>query len=189
MKTEKEKMLAGELYNAFTAELVAERDKIKNLLHHYNRLLPTDTTAKRQLLREMLGHCGEQFIIEQPFYCDYGYNIFLGENFFANFNCVILDEAPVKFGSDVLLGPNVSIYTVNHALNPERRKAALEIAKPVTIGNNVWVGGNTVILPGVSIGDNAVIGAGSVVTKDIPANTIAVGNPCKVLRPITEDDI
>ncbi|RYG32762.1 MAG: sugar O-acetyltransferase, partial [Chitinophagaceae bacterium] len=137
MKTEKEKMLAGELYNAFDSSLVAERDKIKNLLHHYNQLLPTDTAAKKSFLKEMLGQCGEQYIIEQPFYCDYGYNIRLGENFFSNFNCVILDEAVVNIGSDVLLGPNVSIYTVNHALNPERRKAALEIARPVTIGNNV----------------------------------------------------
>lgn len=189
MKTDKEKMLSGELYDAYVPELVAERNVVKERMHIHNRLLPSQLEEREVLIKETLGSTGNKFLIEQPFFCEYGYNIHLGENFFSNFNCVILDEAPVRFGDDVLLAPNVSIYTVNHAANAERRKAALEYAKPVTIGNNVWIGGNSVILPGVTIGDNTIIGAGSVVTRNIPANVIAAGNPCKVIRPITEDDI
>lgn len=189
MKTVKEKMLAGELYDAYVPELVEERNRAKEQMHIHNSLLPSKLEERETIIREVLGSTGNKFLIEQPFFCEYGYNIHLGENFFSNFNCVILDEAPVHFGNDVLLAPNVCIYTVNHALNAERRKAALEYARPVTIGNNVWIGGNSVILPGVTIGDNTVIGAGSVVTKSIPANVIAAGNPCKVLRAINEEDI
>ena len=189
MKTVKEKMLAGELYDAYVPELVEERNRAKEQMHIHNSLLPSKLEERETIIREVLGSTGNKFLIEQPFFCEYGYNIHLGENFFSNFNCVILDEAPVHFGNDVLLAPNVCIYTVNHALNAERRRAALEYARPVTIGNNVWIGGNSVILPGVTIGDNTVIGAGSVVTKSIPANVIAAGNPCKVLRAINEEDI
>ncbi len=189
MKTVKEKMIAGELYDAYVPELVEERNRAKEQMHIHNSLLPSKLEERETIIREVLGSTGNKFLIEQPFFCEYGYNIHLGENFFSNFNCVILDEAPVHFGNDVLLAPNVCIYTVNHALNAERRKAALEYARPVTIGNNVWIGGNSVILPGVTIGDNTVIGAGSVVTKSIPANVIAAGNPCKVLRAINEEDI
>jgi len=189
MKTIKEKMLSGELYDAYVPELVAERKKVQELMHKHNSLLPGMMEEREKIIKEVLGTVRSKFLIEQPFFVEYGYNIHLGENFFSNFNCVILDEAPVRFGNDVLLAPNVAIYTVNHAFNAERRRAGLEYALPVTIGNNVWVGGNTVILPGVTIGDNTVIGAGSVVTRNIPANVLAAGNPCKVIRPITEDDI
>lgn len=189
MKTEKEKMASGELYDAYVPELVAERNVVKEKMHYYNSLAPSRLAEKEGIIREVFGSIGQKFLIEQPFFCEYGYNIHVGENFFSNFNCVILDEAPVHIGNDVLLAPNVSIYTVNHAINPGRRKAALEYCRPVTIGNNVWIGGNTVIVPGVTIGDNTVIGAGSVVTKSIPANVVAAGNPCKVIRAITDDDI
>lgn len=189
MKTDKEKMLSGELYDAYVPELVAERNVVKERMHIHNSLLPSQLEQREALIKETLGSTGTKFLVEQPFFCEYGYNIHLGENFFSNFNCVILDEAPVHFGDDVLLAPNVSIYTVNHAANADRRKAALEYAKPVTIGNNVWIGGNSVILPGVTIGDNTIIGAGSIVTRSIPANVIAAGNPCRVIRAITEDDI
>lgn len=189
MKTAKEKMAAGELYDAYVPELVEERNIVKEKMHYYNSLAPSKLDEKREIILEVVGSIGEKFLIEQPFFIEYGYNIHIGENFFSNFNCVILDEAPVHIGNDVLLAPNVSIYTVNHAFNAGRRKAALEYCKPITIGNNVWVGGNSVILPGVTIGDNTVIGAGSVVTKSIPANVLAAGNPCKVIRPITDDDI
>ncbi|MET0392115.1 MAG: sugar O-acetyltransferase [Chitinophagaceae bacterium] len=189
MKTEKEKMASGELYDAYVPELVKERDWAKEKMYQYNNLSPLLSEERQNLIRQVVGTTGNKFLIESPFYVEYGYNIHLGENFFSNFNCIILDEAPVRFGNDVLLAPNVSIYTVNHALHPGRRRAALEYARPVTIGNNVWIGGNSVILPGVTIGDNTVIGAGSVVTKNIPANVVAAGNPCKVLRAITDDDI
>jgi len=189
MKTDKEKMLSGELYQAYVPELIAERDRAKEMMYIYNSFPPSKFEERRKLIREVFGSIGEKFTLEQPFFCEFGYNIHIGENFFSNFNCVILDEAPVTIGNDVLLAPNVCIYTVNHATNPERRRAALEYARPITIGNNVWIGGNSVILPGVTIGDNTIIGAGSVVTKSIPANVIAAGNPCKVIRAITEDDI
>jgi len=184
MQTEKQKMLSGELYNAFDAALVAERSHAKEIIYEYNKLRPSQTEERKLVIKKLFGSVGAEFIIEQPFYCDYGCNIRIGENFFANFNCVILDEAPVRFGRNVMLGPNVSIYTAGHPLDIETRNAGVEYAYPVTIGNNVWVGGNVIILPGVSIGDNSVIGAGSVVTKNIPANVVAVGNPCKVLRGI-----
>ncbi len=189
MKTEKEKMAAGELYDAYVTELVEERAWAKDKMFDLNNLAPSNLEERNKIIKEVLGSTGQKFLIESPFFVEYGYNIHLGENFFSNFNCVILDEAPVRFGNDVLLAPNVSIYTVNHAFNPERRRAALEYCRPVTIGNNVWIGGNSVILPGVTIGDNTVIGAGSVVTKNIPANVVAAGNPCKVLRAINENDI
>ena len=189
MKTEKEKMASRELYDAYVTELVEERAWAKDKMFELNNLAPSKLEERNEIIREVLGTTGQKFLIESPFFVEYGYNIHLGENFFSNFNCVILDEAPVRFGNDVLLAPNVSIYTVNHAFNAERRRAGLEYCRPVTIGNNVWIGGNSVILPGVTIGDNTVIGAGSVVTKNIPANVVAAGNPCKVLRAINEGDI
>jgi len=189
MKTLNEIRLAGELYDAYVPELIKERNLIKDKIFEFNKLNPNNLPEREKLVREMVATTGKNFLIESPFYLEYGYNVHLGENFFSNFNCVILDEAPVHFGDDVLLAPNVSIYTVNHPLNAERRRAGLEYARPVTIGNNVWIGGNTVILPGVTIGDNTVIGAGSVVTKSIPANVLAAGNPCRVIREITDKEI
>ena len=188
MKTEKQKMRAGELYNSFDAELTSERETAKERLYTYNRLRPSETEERKELLKGLLGSAGETLLVEQPFYCDYGYNIHVGENFYANFGCTILDGALVRIGANVLLGPHVSIYTAGHPLNPETRASGLEYAYPVTIGDNVWIGGQAVILPGVSIGENTIIGAGSVVTRDIPANVVAVGNPCRVLREIRKDD-
>ncbi|MCH5683669.1 sugar O-acetyltransferase [Niabella sp. W65] len=185
--TEKEKMLAGQPYKSFEPKLFEERQLAKDLNYQINQLHPFKLEERNQLLRKLLGRTGSQFH-KPPFYCDYGYNIAIGENFYSNYNCTILDCAPVTFGNNVLLAPNVSIYTAGHPVHYEPRNEAYEYAFPVTIGNNVWIGGNTVINPGISIGDNSVIGSGSVVTKNIPANVIAVGNPCKVIRDITDND-
>jgi len=146
--------------------------------------LPSRIEERKQLLRELLGKTGKDFLIEQPFYCDYGYNINLGENFYSNVNCVILDGAPVTFGDNVFIAPNCGFYTAGHPLDVQQRNQGLEYAKPIHVGNNVWIGAHVSVLPGVTIGDNCVIGAGSVVTKDIPANSLAVGNPCRVIRSI-----
>lgn len=184
MKTEKEKMLTGELYNAFDKELFDERNRTKEILFELNNLPPSRMERRMEILKGFLGKTGKQFLIEQPFRCDYGYNIYLGENFYSNTGCTILDGAPVTFGDNVLLAPNVGIYTAGHPLDAERRNEGWEYAYPVTIGNNVWIGADVTILPGVTIGDNTVIGAGSVVTKSVPANVLAVGNPCRVIREI-----
>ena len=183
--SEKEKCLLGQLYDAnYDAELIAERTKCKDLCFRYNQLLPSRIEERKQLLRELLGKTGKDFLIEQPFYCDYGYNINLGENFYSNVNCVILDGAPVTFGDNVFIAPNCGFYTAGHPLDVQQRNQGLEYAKPIHVGNNVWIGAHVSVLPGVTIGDNCVIGAGSVVTKDIPANSLAVGNPCRVIRSI-----
>lgn len=185
MKSEKEKMLSGELYQAFGEELTEERLKARTLLHEYNALNPGNLERQEELIKELLGSTGDSFHIEAPFRCDYGYNIHIGDNFYSNFNLVILDCAPVNIGDNALIGPDVGIYTAGHPVHHEIRKQDYEFAHPITIGNNVWIGGQVVINPGISIGDNVVIGSGSVVTKDIPANMLAAGNPCKVLREIT----
>lgn len=186
--TEKEKMLGGKAYKSFDPQLFQERQLAKDLNYQINQLHPFKLEERNELFRKLLGSTGSQFHIEPPFYCDYGYNIAIGENFYSNYNCIILDCAPVNIGDNVLLAPNVAIYTAGHPIHYEPRNEAFEYAFPVTIGNNVWIGGNTVINPGITIGDNTVIGSGSVVTKDIPANVIAAGNPCKVIRGITEED-
>lgn len=182
--TEKEKMLSGELYKAWDEELKKDRLTCRELLYEFNLSRPTEREEKKQFIQKLLGSEGEDSWIEAPFHCDYGYNIHAGKEFFANFNCVILDCAKVTIGDNVLLAPNVGIYTATHPLDDEVRASGLEMAYPITIGNRVWIGANAIILPGVTIGDNAVIGAGSVVTKDIPANVVAAGNPCRVLREI-----
>lgn len=179
---EKEKMISGEIYNPADAELYHERIIAKTLCQKYNNLIPYDVDNKKTVLKKLLGKFCDHCCIEPNFFCDYGYNIEVGENFYANHNLVILDCAKVKFGDNVFIGPNCGIYTACHPTNSEDRIKGIEFAKPVTIGNNVWIGGNTCILPGVTIGDNTVIGAGSVVTKDIPSNVIAVGNPCKPIK-------
>lgn len=185
MESEKEKCLRGELYDAnYDAELLAERQVCKDICYEYNHLKPSLVSEREKLLRRLLGRTGESFLIEQPFYCDYGYNISLGENFYANVNCVILDGAPVTFGDNVFVAPNCGFYTAGHPLDVGSRNRGLEYARPITIGDNVWVGAQVCVLPGVTIGDNCVIGAGSVVTHDIPAGSVAVGNPCRVLRKI-----
>lgn len=181
--SEKEKMLAGELYQAnYDDELFVERQKAKELCYEYNNLKPTDLEKRKELMRKILGKTKEQFLVEQPFICDYGYNIEIGENFYSNHNLTILDGNKVKFGDNVFIAPNCSFYTAGHPLDAEMRNKGIEYAKPIEIGNNVWIGGNVVVLPGVKIGDNTVIGAGSIVNKDIPSNVIAVGNPCKVIK-------
>lgn len=182
--TEREKMLSGQLYDACDPELLRELNAVKVLCQQYNHLLPTDFAARNAMLQQMLGQADADTFINQPFYCDYGTHIRVGKRFFANFCLTILDEAMVSIGDDCFIGPNVSIYTACHSTDPQARNTRREWAKPVTIGNNVWIGGSVTILPGVTIGDNCTIGAGSVVTRDIPANTIAAGNPAKCIRKL-----
>lgn len=182
--TEKEKMLMGEVYNACDEQLLIELNACKDRIQDYNNLRPTDFAARREMLQEILGACDEHVFINQPFYCDYGKNIRVGKRFFANFHFTVLDEALVTIGDDVFVGPNVSIYTACHSTNPTERNTRQEWARPVTIGNNCWIGGSVTILPGVTIGHNTTIGAGSVVTCNIPDNVVAVGNPCKAVKRI-----
>lgn len=186
--TEKEKMINGKPYFSFGKELFEERQYAKDLVFEFNNLPPRKVEKRNEILKKLLGKTKENFFFEPPFRCDYGYNIEIGENFYSNYNLVILDCAPVKIGDNVMLAPNVSIFTAGHPIDKEIRNSGLEYAIPVTIGNDVWVGGNVVINPGVNIGNNVVIGSGSVVTKDIPDNVIAAGNPCKVIRKITKED-
>ena len=188
MKSEKEKMISGKPYKAFGDELLAERQYAKEMIFDFNSLRPNQIDERNEILKRLLGKTKDKYFIEPPFRCDFGYNIEIGENFYSNYNLIILDCAPVKIGDNVLIGPNVSIYTAGHPLHYEIRNQEYEYAFPIIIGDNVWIGGNVVINPGVSIGENSVIGSGSVVTKDIPNNVIAIGNPCKVLRVITDDD-
>jgi len=188
MSSEKEKMLSGKPNLAHDRALVMERQRARLLIHQFNKLAPGETSQGQKIIRELIGTCGDHFVIEAPFRCDYGYNIHLGENFYSNFNLVILDCAEVRIGNNALIGPDVGIYTAGHHVHPELRNLEYEFAFPVKIGNSVWIGGHVVINPGVTIGDNVVIGSGSVVTKDIPSGVIAMGNPCRVLRKITEED-
>ena len=181
--TEKEKMLAGEVYSAVDPQLIEELMETREVLYEYNSLRPTETRRMKEILKGLLGHVADdELIINQPFRCDYGKQIRVGKRFFANFNFTVLDEAFVTIGDDCFIGPNVSIYTACHSTDPIERNSRREWAEPVTIGNNVWIGGSVTILPGVTIGDNVTIGAGSVVVKDIPSNVIAAGNPCRVIR-------
>lgn len=181
--TEKEKMLAGMIYDANNdSELIGERQKCKELCHDYNCLRPNDIEMRKKTILKILGSVKSNFLIEQPFYCDYGYNIHIGQNFYSNYNLVVLDEAPVCFGDNVFIAPNCGFYTAGHPLDAEERNKGLEYARPINIGDNVWIGANVCVLPGVNIGDNCVIGAGSVVVNDIPPDSVAVGNPCKVIK-------
>ncbi len=183
--SEKEKMLRGELYDAnFNEDLIKERYDVKDKCFQYNQIPPSNMQARKELMKTILGKTKGDFLIEQPFWCDYGYNIKIGENFYANHNLVILDGNKVTFGDNVFIAPNCGFYTAGHPLDYETRNKGLEYAKPIKVGNNVWIGGNVVVLPGVTIGDGAVIGAGSVVTKDIPENVVAVGNPARVVKKI-----
>ena len=184
--TEKEKMLAGLIYSAVDEELLRELNEVKDTIHKYNNLLPSASQERFGILKELLGNTADdEFIINQPFYCDYGKQISIGKRFFANFNLTILDEAPVTIGDDCFIGPNVSIYTACHSTDPIERNTRREWAEPVKIGNNVWIGGSVTILPGVTIGNNVTIGAGSVVTKCIPDNVVAAGNPCRIIKDIS----
>lgn len=188
MSREKEKMLSGRLYKSFDAELLAERQRAKEIVFRYNSLQPSMIEERNELLRSLFGSVKGNFFIEPPFRCDYGCNIEIGENFYANYNLVILDCAKVTIGDNVLIGPNVGIYTAGHPLHFELRNEEWEFACPITIEDNVWIGGNVVLNPGVTVGRNSVVGSGSVVTKDIPANVVAAGNPCRVIREITDAD-
>lgn len=185
---EKQKMLNGMLYDANNENLPEERIRCKSLCAEYNKLPPELIEKRRELVKKIIGKTKDNFLIEQPFFCDYGYNVSIGENFYANHNLIILDPGSVEFGDNVFIGPNCAFYTPQHPLDFETRNKGLEYAFGIKVGNNVWFGGNVVVLPGVTIGDNTVIGAGSVVTKDIPSNVIAAGNPCKVIRKISEKD-
>lgn len=187
--TEREKAASGYLYDAnYDAQLLEERKRCKDLCHEFNLCKPSDVGRQEKILRELLGHTKQVFTITAPFWCDYGYNISIGENFYSNHNCLILDGAKVTFGDNVFVAPNCCFSTAGHPLDTEQRNRGLEIALPITVGDNVWFGAGVTVLPGVTIGSNTVIGAGSVVNKDIPDGVVAVGNPCKVLRKITEAD-
>jgi maltose O-acetyltransferase len=183
MPSERDKMLAGELYDPFDPELAAARVKARDLCQALNATREADEQERRRLLVGLFGSGGDQVWMQPPFYCDYGSNIFLGTRVFFNFNCVVLDVCAVRIGDYTLFGPSVQIYTAMHPLDAELRRKQ-EFAKPVTIGDDVWVGGAAVICPGVTIGSKAVIGAGSVVTRDIPESVFAAGNPCRVIRSL-----
>jgi acetyltransferase-like isoleucine patch superfamily enzyme len=186
--TQKERMLANLPYKAWLDGLKEEREENSKRIYEYNNLPPEEWDRRPELLGKILGKMGKDVHIKTPFHCDYGYNIEVGDNFFSNYNLVVLDVGKVRIGDNVQMAPNVSIYTAGHPVHPDSRRSGYEYGIDVTIGNDVWIGGNVCILPGVTIGDNAVVGAGSVVTKDIPANVVAAGNPCRVIREITEAD-
>lgn len=183
-QTELQKMIAGERYIASDPELVTLRKRARACVRAYNQSTEEEEELRRTLLGRLLGSTGETVVIEPPFYCDYGFNIHVGNGFCMNFDCVILDCAPVHIGENVLCGPKVQIYTATHPVLAAERIAGPEYAKPIRIGNNVWLGGGAIICPGVTIGDNTAIAAGSVVAKDIPANVLAGGNPCRVIRQL-----
>lgn len=184
--TEREKMAAGMLYQANDPALLTDLYKCEQACYEINQLPPSRRAERMERLSKLLGKAGEGLFIVAPFFCDYGYNIEVGKNFFANTNCVILDEAKVTFGDNVFVAPNCSFYTAGHPLDVEQRNRKIEYALPIRVGNNVWIGGGVTVVPGVTIGDNTTIGAGSVVTHDIPSGVLAAGNPCKVIRKIDE---
>lgn len=181
MSTEKEKMIAGELYHSADEALSRDRLRARRLIHRYNHSLAEEHTLRQQILADLFGQVTEAYI-EPTFRCDYGYNIFLGNNFFANFDCVMLDVCPIRIGDNCMLAPGVHIYTATHPIDPVARNSGAELGKPVTIGNNVWIGGRAVINPGVTIGDNVVVASGAVVTKDVPDNVVVGGNPARIIK-------
>ena len=188
MSTEKEKMINGLLYDATDQQLTIDRERAEELVFKFNSLSPSKRIEKDEIIKKLFGKVGKNFFIRSTLYTDYGYNIEIGDNFYANHNLTILDCANVKFGNNVFIAPNCGFYTAAHPLVAQERNTLLEFAKPITIGNNVWIGAGVQVMPGVTIGDNTVIGGGSVVTKDIPSDVVAVGNPCKVLRKLSEQD-
>jgi acetyltransferase-like isoleucine patch superfamily enzyme len=187
--TEWEKAQYGYLYDAnYDAEIVEARARCADLCFMFNNCKPSDAEKQEEILHQILGKITGNLVVTAPFYCDYGINISVGDNFYTNHNCTILDGAKVEFGDNVFIAPNCVFSTAGHAIDHQQRSQGLEIARPIMVGNDVWIGANVSVLPGVTIGDNTIIGAGSVVNKDIPSNVIAVGNPCKVMRKITEVD-
>ncbi|ASN39216.1 sugar O-acetyltransferase [Paeniglutamicibacter terrestris] len=183
-RTNRERMLAGDLYLADDPELAAEASRALRLADEYTKIYPMDPTAARHVLVDLLGHLGQDVEIKPPLFVDYGTQLSIGDRTFINYNLTALDVAKISIGADCLIGPNVQLLTPTHPMEPELRRAKLEAAKPITIGENVWIGGGATILPGVSIGENSVIGAGSVVTRDVPANVVAVGNPARVMKKL-----
>lgn len=185
MKTEKEKMLSGELYDPLDKQLTEDRLHARLLLKQLNDSREDQMVERNRILKDLIPDAGDSLWIQPPFYCDYGTNIKVGEKVFFNFNCVVLDVMQVTIGNRTLFGPNVQLYTATHPMNFNERAKGLEFARPVTIGDDVWIGGSVVVCPGVTIGNRTVIGAGSVVTKDIPSDVFAAGNPCRVIRDLT----
>lgn len=182
MRTEREKMMSGELFDSADSELVDLRLAARLVLSPYNASPHGDAELRQKLLSDLLGYVPDKLYIEPPFYCDYGFNIHVGSNVYMNFNCTILDIAPVTIGNNVLIGPGVHIYAVNHPLDPVERRSWLEYGKPVSIGDDCWIGGGSIIVPGVSIGNGVTVGAGSVVTSNVPDNVLVVGNPARVIK-------
>ncbi len=188
--TEKEKMMKQMLYDAnYDKELIKEREVAKDLCYDFNNTRPSDEEGQKKILDKLIGKTHGVYTVTAPFYCDYGYNIEFGENFYSNHNLVILDGAKVTFGDNVFVAPNCGFYTAGHPIDYERRNQGLEYAYPISVGDNVWIGAGVHVMPGVTIGSNVVIGAGSIVTKDIPNDCVAVGNPCRVIRKITQEDV
>jgi len=185
LKSEKEKMLAGELYDASDPLLMKERKAARTLTHRLNVTEYGGEAAYRQIISELLPNAAADILIEPPFFCDYGYNIYTGEKVFLNFNCVLLDVMPIHIGSNTMFGPNVQIYTATHPTDAAERRKGPEFAKPISIGEDCWIGGSVIISPGVTIGDRCIVGAGAVVTKDVPSDTIVVGNPA---RPVAKKE-
>lgn len=177
-------MVGGERYDASHPALLLRLEETRAKLYEFNNTHPSDTNRLKAIIHDLLGAHGDFCQVNQPFRCDYGCNIFVGENFFANFNLTVLDEAEVRIGDNVFIGPNVSIYTACHPLDARERNRLVEWAEPVTIGNNVWIGGSVTIVPGVTVGDNVVIAAGAVVTKDVPDNVVVGGNPARIIKKI-----
>lgn len=186
--TEKEKALAGLEFIRGDRDLKLRRDRAEELCFRYNNTSPADAETRSTIIRQLIPDAGENCTVKSPFCCDYGDFIKLGKNFFSNYNVKLIDGGPITFGDNVMVGPDCTFVTPSHAVDPEKRVAGYMIYKPITVGNNVWFGAGVTVCGGVTIGDNAVIGAGSVVVKDIPANCLAVGNPCKVLRQVKEND-
>lgn len=187
--TEKEKAKNQMLYDGnYDEEMLKERDRCKDLCFKFNNTLPSNKKEQQNILNELLGKVGKSPVFTAPFWCDYGYNIEIGDDFYTNHNCVMLDGAKISIGNNVFIGPNCCLSTAGHPIDFERRNKGLEYAYPITIGNNVWLGANVSVLPGTTIGDNIVIGAGCVVNRNVPSNTIVAGNPCKIIREITQED-
>ncbi|MBO9130550.1 maltose acetyltransferase domain-containing protein [Bacillus sp. 165] len=185
MKTEKQKMINGELYFASDPELVKEREAARKLTRAYNQTIETDYDTRTALLKQLFGSTGKNLYIEPAFRCDYGYNIYVGNNFYANFDCVVLDVCPVTIGENCFMGPGVHVYTATHPLDATERISGAEYGKAVTIGDNVWIGGRAIINPGVTIGNNAVVASGAVVTKDVPDNVVVGGNPARIIKELS----